>query len=212
MVYAYITRNYDVNEPIFISDLVNCGLKMPKIRKEVMRLTADEKLKRFDTGIYYIPGTDEYRFDEKEFIYKIIKKRYLYNEEGVIGYHGGVTLGLKIGFTIAQPDYVRYDYEIVSNKATRDYRVMKIKDVTYIVRQPRVTVTKENYQILQLLDLVKEMSVFGFESFPIMFGSKISYYIRNNTNLKMDDLKRYMCYYPVKVFKNLYMMELFEIS
>ena len=55
MLYGYIEQNYAQNEPIFISDLVNSGMKIEKVRNEVKSLTDGGKLKRYDTGIYYIP-------------------------------------------------------------------------------------------------------------------------------------------------------------
>ena len=54
-VYCYIEENYQPNEPIFMSDLNIQGIKPVSVRQQIKKLTESGKLKRFDTGIYYIP-------------------------------------------------------------------------------------------------------------------------------------------------------------
>ena len=54
-VYSYIESNYQPNEPIFLSELSIPGMKAVSVRQQMKKLTESGQLKRFDTGIYYIP-------------------------------------------------------------------------------------------------------------------------------------------------------------
>ena len=54
-VYSYIENNYKPNEPIFLAELNIPDMKAVSVRQKIKKLTEDGRLKRFDTGIYYIP-------------------------------------------------------------------------------------------------------------------------------------------------------------
>lgn len=54
-VYDYIVNKYSTNEPIFLTELDIPGMKPVSVRQQIKKLTDDGRLKRFDTGIYYIP-------------------------------------------------------------------------------------------------------------------------------------------------------------
>ena len=60
-VYNYIENNYKANEPIFLSELNISGIKAVSVRQQMKKLTEDGRLKRFDTGIYYIPKKSMFR-------------------------------------------------------------------------------------------------------------------------------------------------------
>ena len=53
-VYSYIEKNYKPNEPIFLAELNIPDMKAVSVRQKIKKLTEDGRLKRFDTGIYYI--------------------------------------------------------------------------------------------------------------------------------------------------------------
>ena len=61
-VYEYLCRNYKEDEPIFLSEIKIPGIKDVSLRQQIKRLTEDGKIKRFDTGIYYIPRKSMFRF------------------------------------------------------------------------------------------------------------------------------------------------------
>ena len=60
-VYSYIENNYQPNEPIFLSELNISGMKAVSVRQQMKKLTESGQLKRFDTGIYYIPKKSMFR-------------------------------------------------------------------------------------------------------------------------------------------------------
>lgn len=51
-------------------------------------------------------------------------------------------------------------YQIVTNKATTNYRETNVGKTKLIIKKPRVTVTEDNYKILQFLDLILDVDVF----------------------------------------------------
>lgn len=54
-VYSYLQKNYNMNEPIFLTELNIPGIKSVSLRQQLKKLTDDGRVKRFDTGIYYLP-------------------------------------------------------------------------------------------------------------------------------------------------------------
>ena len=61
-VYNYLLENYKVNESIFLSEIFIPIMKSVSIRQQIIRLIEDGRLKRFDTGIYYLPGQSMFSF------------------------------------------------------------------------------------------------------------------------------------------------------
>ena len=48
-------------------------------------------------------------------------------------------------------------YEVVTNKATNEYRETSLAKSRVIVRRPKVPVTECNYKALQFLDMMKSI-------------------------------------------------------
>ena len=60
-VYAFLTKTYQPNEPIFLSEVRVPGVKESSVRQQFKKLTEDGLLKRFDTGVYYLPAKSMFR-------------------------------------------------------------------------------------------------------------------------------------------------------
>ena len=73
-VYSYIENNYRPNEPIFLSELNVLGVKSVSVRQQMKKLTESGQLKRFDTGIYYIPKKSMFRSGSTLSVDEVIKK------------------------------------------------------------------------------------------------------------------------------------------
>ncbi len=74
-VYNYIENNYKANEPIFLSELNISGIKAVSVRQQMKKLTEDGRLKRFDTGIYYIPKKSMFRSGSVLSVDEVIRKK-----------------------------------------------------------------------------------------------------------------------------------------
>lgn len=55
MFFDYLLNTYGTNEPIFVFDITYDGMTQNNIRQQIMNYATAGKLKRYDTGIYYIP-------------------------------------------------------------------------------------------------------------------------------------------------------------
>lgn len=69
------------------------------------------------------------------------------------GYYSGHTFANQIGLSAQVP----YKTEIVSNSIAAKRREISIGNSVFIVRRAGIHVTEENYKVLQLLDLLKNM-------------------------------------------------------
>lgn len=198
MLYEYIKKIYGLNEPIFVSDLADCGMTMARIRNEVKKLVDDGKLRRFDTGIYYLPKKtifNTYAAPSREIV---IKKKYIQDKDENFGYLSGVGLANQLGLTTQVPAV----YEIVSNKATKDYREVIIGNAKVILRKPRIVVTEENYKVLQFLDLIKDIDLIA-ELTGVALKEKLLDFM-TKAKITFEMVKQYIKYFPDKIFKNLY--------
>ena len=92
-------------------------------------------------------------------------------------------------------------YEIATNKATNNYRETTVGNSRLIIKKPRTTVTKDNYKVLQFLDLLKDVDVFSELSGKQLQEQLVKY--MKFANIKLSDMEPYFDYYPDKLYKNL---------
>ena len=197
-VYSYLTENYGLNEPIFLSELNIPDMKPVSLRQQIKKLTEDGRLKRFDTGIYYLPKKSMFRFGSMLSPDDVIRKKYLVVDGCRCGYLSGMMFANQLGITTQVPVV----YEVYTNKATTDYRDTTIGSQRVIIRRPYVEINDGNASILQFLDLMKEVrdiaEIDGTELTDRLIG-----YMKAN-DLRFDILKQYFPYYPDRLYRNMY--------
>ena len=197
-VYQYLTDNYKENEPIFLSDISIPGIKDVSVRQQMKKLTESGKIKRFDTGIYFIPRKTIFKSGSTLSVDEVIRKKYLVDGEVQCGYLSGLMFANKLGLTTQ----VSMVYEVCSNKATTDYRDMQIGKFRIILRRPYVEVTSQNVNELQFLDLMKEVvDVSEIEGMELT--ERLVNYLKAK-NIAFDSLRPYLSYYPDKIYKNMF--------
>ena len=54
MLYDYLIDNYQTNEPIFVAD-IELPVSDCNLRQMLKALCDSGKIRRFDTGVYYLP-------------------------------------------------------------------------------------------------------------------------------------------------------------
>lgn len=190
-------ENYQTNEPIFLADIQIEGMKDNNIRQQVKKLTDAEKIKRFDKGIYYLPKTSIFKSGSQLSIEKVVEYKYLIDKKRRCGYISGLMFCNQLGLTTQVP----MQYEVVSNKATSDYRETSLGRSRVVVRRPRVTVTEKNYRILQFLDMLKDVDIYSELS-----GKELQqrlYGYMDEQEIKVKDMEKYYSYYPDKLYRNL---------
>lgn len=197
-VYSYLTENYELNEPVFLSELNIPNVKPASLRQQLKKLTDLGKLKRFDTGIYYLPKKSMFRFGSMLSPEVVIRKKYLFDGNNCCGYLSGMILANQLGLTTQVPTV----YEVYTNKATTDYRETTLGNIHIIIRRPCVEVNNMNIRALQFLDLVKEVSDIS-ELKGTELTEKLTGYMKS-CGLSFDTLKQYFSYYPDRIYRNMY--------
>lgn len=198
MLYDYLMENYGENTPIFVSELDIEGLNENTLRVQIKKMTDAGMLKRFDTGIYFIPKKTVFKSGSTISAMQVIEKKYLKNKDKVCGYLSGYMLVNMAGLTTQVPMV----YEVVSNNATTDYRKIMISKTKVIVRRPKVPVTDENVRILQFLDLIRDVDVYSEEEGDDLKKRMLE--IMQKMDITFSALEPYLNYYPEKIYKNMY--------
>lgn len=198
MFYDYLIEIYGENEPIFVAELEYANMSEGSIRQQIMKLAEDGRIKRYDTGIYFIPKKSMFKSGTTLSLDRVLEKKYLENNDKRCGYIGGVAFANQLGLTTQVP----MTYEVVTNKATKDYRETKLANSRIILRKPRVTIDENNYRILQFLDLIKDIDYYSEVSGEELQKRLIAY--MTGCAMMFSDLEPYLQYYPDRIYKNLY--------
>ena len=196
-LYQYLKENYEENDPIILAELKIKDMTENNIRQQLKKLTDEGMIKRFDKGIYYLPRKSIFQSGSLPSIEKVLEYKYLRDKNHLCGYVSGQLFFNQIGLSTQVP----MQYEIVSNKATTDYRETVLAQSRIIIRSPKVPVTEQNYTILQFLDLMKDVDLYS-EISGKELQERLFKYLRT-INLKISDLEPYFTYYPDKLYRNL---------
>lgn len=198
MFFDYLLKTYGTNEPIFVSDITFKNMTQNNIRQQIMNCAKTGKIKSYDTGIYYIPKESIFKTPSVLSRNTVIQKKYLYADNKRCGYISGINFANMIGLTTQVPAYC----EVVTNKASKDYREKTLASEKIIIRKPRITVDELNYKYLQLLDLLKDIDLYS-ELEGNKLNDKIKSYMEKE-KLKFSQLEKYFPLYPDKIFRNMY--------
>ena len=197
-VYRYIENNYQLNEPIFLSELNIPGMKAVSVRQQLKKLTESGRLKRFDTGIYYIPKKSMFRSGSTLSVDEVIRRKYLTDGENCCGYVGGILFANQLGMTTQVPRA----YEIYTNKATTEYRETKLANLRVILQKPYCAIDEKNAVMLQFLDLLKEIVDISEVDGEELTNRLISY--MKKKSIGFENMRQFLPYYPERIYKNMY--------
>ena len=196
-LYEYLLDNYKENEPIFLADLQVDGMTRTNVRQQIKKLTDTGKVKRFDNEIYFLPKKTIFKSGSQLAPEKVLECKYLRDKDERCGYVSGLMFFNQMGLTTQVPMM----YEVVSNKATNDYRETSLAKSRVIVRKPKVPVTEKNYKALQFLDMLKDVDVYS-EVTGKPLQDRLYRYM-DDANLSISEMEPYFAYYPDKLYKNL---------
>jgi len=194
--YEIIAKNFSCDEPIFIEDIERLfsDKSRPWIDKTIRTLVDEKKIKRYSTGIYYIPRKTLFG-DSILSANKVIEKKYLSNDDDVYGYVTGVSLLNSLGLTTQVPNSI----SIVTNKeSSRGRRITVGKQDLYLIKSP-TKITKYNYAVLQLLEAIKLIDLNELDE--IENNNLIRFITNNSINLK--EISEYCNYFPDFVSKKI---------
>ncbi len=187
----YLRQKYDLNKPIFLSDIEIEGVSNDNIRQCFSRLVKSKQLKRYVNGIYYFPkitllGESTLSFED------IIFRKYIKVDDNIIGYYTGLSFLNKLGMTTQIPNII----EITTNIEKSKKRVITIKERKIILRRGKILINNNNYKILQFLDLFYQVELYQIkENYDLLK----KYIIENN--FKRDEVQVLLPKYSRKVIK-----------
>ena len=92
MLYDYLIKNYKANEPIFVSDIV-LPVSDANLRQMFKALCDSGKIKRFDTGIYYVPKASILKNGVPLAADEVAVAKYIVRKGKVEGFYSGCTFG-----------------------------------------------------------------------------------------------------------------------
>ncbi len=196
-LYEYLLDNYKENEPIFLVDIQIDGMTRTNVRQQIKKLADTGKVKRFDNGIYFLPQKTIFKSGSQLAPEKVLECKYLRDKDKRCGYVSGLMFFNQMGLTTQIPMM----YEVVSNKATNDYRETSLAKSRVIVRKPKVPITEKNYKVLQFLDMLKDVDVYS-EVTGKQLQDRLYRYM-DDANLSISEMEPYFSYYPDKLYKNL---------
>lgn len=196
MLYDYILKNYEKDEPIFLSELP--GDSRDYVRQEMKKLVDDGKLERLFNGVYYLSYTTILRTKGKMSIDKYVDKKFIKSNGRVTGYITGIQLANMYGFTTQTPACI----EVCSNEATTKQRKLCIDGRNLIVYKPITEITKENQTALQFLDLMTTIDKYS-EISDNLLRMKLKEFV-NILNVDFSIVKRYIALFPDRVYRNIY--------
>lgn len=204
MLYEYLLKNYEANEPIFVSD-IDMPVSDGNLRQMFKTLCDAGKIKRFDTGIYYIPKASVLKGGVPLAADEVAVAKYIIRKGKVDGFYSGYTFANQLGISTQVP-YVK---EIVSNNASTRVKEVNVRNKKILLRRARTEITNENYVVLQLLELLKDLEQYYDISFENVC-ERLKKYVRTE-NIKKADVDKYIGDFPDKVYKNIYRTGLYNV-
>ena len=204
MLLEYLQKNYKVNEPIFISD-IDLPVTDTNLRQMFKVLCDSGQIYRYETGIYYMKGNTRLKGGVSLSASKVARYKYIARNDQVNGYYSGYTFANLLGLTTQVP----YTIEIVSNGASAKCREVSVKNQKIMLRRPRTQINKENVDVLQLLDLLKDFEQYVDEDMVVATGIMSSYI--KKIGMKRSDVDKYITLFPDRVYKYIYEMRLYNV-
>lgn len=198
MLYEYLKDNYNLGEPIFLSDIDIPEYTEENLRYHFKRLTDNHMICRFEPGVYYFPKKNI--FGEQIALSPdiVVVHKYIKRRGKRVGYYSGYTLANRIGLSTQVP----FKEEITTNFAPALVRELTIKNRKYIIRRPTIKITEENINVLQFLDCLKDIEKCAEVEMSIC-GQILTDYAQEHeiTKEKVDE---FILNYPIKIYKAIY--------
>lgn len=152
--YEYLIKTYGYNEPILLNEIKFGNYSKPWINKQLANLCAEEKVIRFEQGVYYIPKMTSLGASKLNPV-KVIEKKYICDKNGRKGYYSGATFLNIIGLSTQVPNVL----EIYTNEENSKVREISVGPVRVILRKARTMIDDTNVMVQSLLELMNYISV-----------------------------------------------------
>lgn len=191
-LYETLLEQYGYNEPILTNEIQFNNYSKPWIYKELNRLCDNNKIRRFEKGIYYIPKQTPFGASVLN-PSKVVERKYIKSDSEIYGYYSGCYLLNLLGISNQVPKVI----EVYSNNESSKMRDVKVGTQNVRVRKARVNITKENVAALMFLEL---MNVIDVSNLDAEKKKNIIDFI-TGFNVSRQDITRYSPAYPDKAMR-----------
>lgn len=204
-LYDFIVKYYGYNEPVFTNELKEkyemenkLKLNPNTFRQIIKRLTDKGLLIKVENGVYFIPNKNSVLKKPILSVEKIVGRKFLNNQEEIIGYKTGINFANSLGLTTQTASIPT----IVTNNTSSNKRVVSFYNKKIIIKKPKTRINSKNYKLLQVLDLLKDFE--RVSESPIEEAKdKIVNYLKD-VSISEEDFKNYLISYPDQTKLKLY--------
>lgn len=192
--YNRIKEIFGYDEPILASDIEAMfpERSRPWIDKTIKTMVDENQIKRFSTGVYYIPRKTLFG-DSLLNPQKVIAKKYIKNGIETYGYVSGIALLNLLGLTTQVPNMITV---VTNNESSRGRKVAVGNQSVYVIKSS-TEITKENCATLQLLEAFKLADLNDLDEIE---KYNLEKYIDDN-NITLTMVSKYCSFFPDYVSK-----------
>ena len=134
-LYNYLLANYKENEPILSASLSISGISPTNMRQQLKKINRFRKNSSALTAAFTICLKKSiFKSGSPLAPEKVLECKYLREKDNRCGYLSGLMFFNQLGLTTQVP----MQYEVVTNKATNEYRETSLAKSRVIVRRPKV--------------------------------------------------------------------------
>jgi DNA-binding Lrp family transcriptional regulator len=204
MLLKFLKSKFGPGKPIFTEDAESLGLSAGNLRQQFKKLVDAGELSRFEPGVYFLPDPNHEYYPISSNM--VAEYKYITNGDEIYGYYSGYTFANQLGLCLQVP----YKEEIVTNNTTAIAREVKVGKIPFFIRRAKVAVTKENRNVLQLLDLLKDVEEYTDYCCEEEAPDIIRKHILRNKILRAD-VDKYIENFPLKTYKYIYDLRLYDV-
>ncbi len=192
--YNYLIKKYGYNEVVLLSEISFEGYSLPWIKKAVGGLCKEEKLIRFDRGVYYIP-TQTILGKSKLDPRKVVSKKYIESGNDIFGYFSGTTFMNMLGLSTQMPNTM----EVYTNNEVSRVREIPVGSLNVTLRRSRTTVSRENVATMSFLELMNGTDAKFYDKEK---RKKVIDFIKEN-GVTRQTISKYAPYFPDKAMRTM---------
>ncbi|SOE57411.1 hypothetical protein SAMN05720781_1262 [Fibrobacter sp. UWT3] len=204
MLLEFLKSKFGPGKPIFTEDAEPLGLSAGNLRQQFKKLVDAGELSRFEPGVYFLPDPNHEYYPISSNM--VAEYKYITDGNEIYGYYSGYTFANQLGLCLQVP----YKEEIVTNNTTAIAREVKVGKIPFFIRRAKVAVTKENRNVLQLLDLLKDVEEYTDYCCEEEAPDIIRRHILRNKILRAD-VDKYIENFPLKTYKYIYDLRLYDV-
>ena len=188
-----LQQTFGVNSPILLAEIRNLFSTYSRahVFKEIASAIERGELVRYDESIYFVPEKDMFGVAGLN-PDKVVYKKFIKNNDGVIGGYTGWAFLNSIGATTQMPNVV----EIATNRESMRVREVKVGKQKFILRKPKCEITSGNEKVIKIMETATR-----FE-FSEKMSKVVTDYAREN-NLSVKDFLGCAKFYPAQTIKNI---------